>query len=153
MQYISSDIGKHCSSIERVHTVITAPFTSPTSLGILRTSSVSIFVPETQVPCCCLVKITHSPTSKPVTPLPTCVTWARPSFPAMKTGLLGLPLPELAKVVLGIEFTGYTPSITLTSAGLMGERRNLTFRVFAGGGGNEGYVRDVRTEVGLPFCS
>jgi len=43
--------------------------------------------------------------------------------------------------------------MTLISAGLIGERRNLTFRVFATGGGKEGKVKDVRTEVGLPFCS
>lgn len=38
-----------------------------------------------------------------------------------------------------------------TSAGLIGDKRNLRFTVLGGGEGSLGYVKAVRTCVGSPF--
>src|ERR1700722_1256642 len=128
-----------------------APCTSVSpSRGISSTSSAAKFEHEAHVPACCLVTMTHWPSFKSLTPCPTAVISAKPSLPATKTGCSLLPLPEEANVVLGYGFLGYTPSMTLRSAGFIGHKRNLTLTVLGAGGGKDGYDIDERTEMGFP---
>lgn len=129
-------------------TIIVAAFTSerPLSLGTFKTCPSRTFAALLQVPSWGSFMTTQSPRLRLFTPSPTLVTSPSPSFPPTNTS----PLTPGKDEGFGLE--RYTPSITLTSAGFIGDRMKRKFTVCGEGGVVRlGMVRARRTSAGWPF--
>jgi hypothetical protein len=101
--------------------------------GTLKSCSSRTFAAPLQVPTWLTFMTTQSPRFRPRTLFsPTVVTSASASFPPTNTS------PWMPGNKEGRGFEGYTPSITFTLAGLIGERMRRTFAV-CGGGAEAGY--------------
>jgi len=127
-----------------VRTIIVAAFTTerPSSLGTFNSCPSRKFAAFLQVPSWFAFITTQSPLSKPFTPSPTLVTSASPSFPAINMS----PWIPGKEDALGLE--GYTPSITFTSAGFIGDKMKRTFTVCGGGAESVGMVNARKTSAG-----
>ena len=147
--FTCSKFGKMASqpSLDR-HTIIVAAFTSvrPSSLGTFKTCPSGRFAALLQVPTWGALMTTQSPRLRLFTPSPTLVTSPSPSFPPTNT----FPWTPGKDEDCGLE--GYTPSITFTSAGFIGDKTKRKFTVCGGGGVVRfGMVRARKTSAGLPF--
>ncbi len=129
-------------------TNIVDAFTSerPSSLGTFKTSPSPTFAALLQVPTWGALMTTQSPRFRPFTSSPMPMTSPSPSFPPTNTS----PLTPGKEEGCGLE--GYTPSITFTFAGFIGDRMKRKFTVCGGGGvARLGMVRARRTSVGRPW--
>ena len=134
-------------SLDR-RTIIVAAFTSerPSSLGTFKTCPSRTFAALLQVPIWGAFMTTQSPCLRLFTPSPTLVTSPRPSFPPTNTS------PRTPGKDEGSGFDRYTPSITFTSAGFIGDRMKRKFTVCGEGGVVRlGMVRVRKTSAGWPF--
>ena len=134
-------------SLDR-RTIIVAAFTSErlSSLGTFKTCPSRTFAALLQVPTWGAFMTTQSPRLRLFTPSPTLVTSPSPSFPPTNTS------PWTPGKDEGCGLEGYTPSITFTSAGFIGDRTKRKFTVCGGGGVVRfGMVRVRKTSAGWPF--
>ena len=129
-------------------TIIVAAFTSerPSSLGTFKTCPSGTFAALLHVPSWPAFMTTQSPRLRLFTPSPTPVTSPSPSFPPTNTW------PRTPGKEDGCGLEGYTPSITFTSAGFIGDRTKRRFTVCGGGGvARLGMVRARTTSAGWPL--